>query len=249
LFFHKDFFEFYLLPIDFEEYAYVSNNFYLSPILPYFSQNADYYLLTLSKKSSKLYNCSRYEISEVDTRGVLPEKMEDVVGYDFKEDYLGFRTVSGSYSSGTKTAIRGYSEVVDNVKIETEKFFRVIQTGLNQYLHNKNVLLVLACDETDYVIFKELNQYKMLFPDYINGNADFENISLLHAKANKLIEKHFDVPMLEKKHLFNELIEKSTSMFDEIISAAVNGKIDTLFVEKAKHMYGKYDKIMDKIEN
>ncbi len=245
---HDDIFEVYKLPIDFEVYSYISNHFYLSPLLTYFSQNSNYYILSLSKKTCKLYDCSRYEINEVDTRGILPEKIEDVVGYDFKEDYLGFRTSSGSYSPGSKMAIRGYSEVIDNDKIETEKFLRIIHNGLVKHIQNQNVLLVLACDETDYSIFKEISQYKMLYPEYINGNVDNDNISLLHSKANSLIDSYFKQSMEERKLFFNEAIEKSTSMFDEIVSGAVNGKIETLFVEKNKHIYGKFDMLKDKIE-
>lgn len=245
---HDDIFEVYKLPIDFEVYSYISNHFYLSPLLTYFSQNSNYYILSLSKKTCKLYDCSRYEINEVDTRGILPEKIEDVVGYDFKEDYLGFRTSSGSYSPGSKMAIRGYSEVIDNDKIETEKFLRIIHNGLVKHIQNQNVLLVLACDETDYSIFKEISQYKMLYPEYINGNVDNDNISMLHSKANSLIDSYFKQSMEERKLFFNEAIEKSTSMFDEIVSGAVNGKIETLFVEKNKHIYGKFDMLKDKIE-
>ena len=245
---HDDIFEVYKLPIDFEVYSYISNHFYLSPLLTYFSQNSNYYILSLSKKTCKLFDCSRYEINEVDTRGILPEKIEDVVGYDFKEDYLGFRTSSGSYSPGSKMAIRGYSEVIDNDKIETEKFLRIIHNGLVKHIQNQNVLLVLACDETDYSIFKEISQYKMLYPEYINGNVDNDNISLLHSKANSLIDSYFKQSVEERKLFFNEAIEKSTSMFDEIVSGAVNGKIETLFVEKNKHIYGKFDMLKDKIE-
>src|SRR5690625_5020011 len=47
LFISKDFFRSYTLPVDFAEVSYVSDHFYLKPLVPLFSGDGRFYLLSL----------------------------------------------------------------------------------------------------------------------------------------------------------------------------------------------------------
>ena len=54
-----------------------------------------FYLLSLSLNEVKLYEAGRYSISEIILKGIVPEKLEEVVGHDYQEKSLQFRTGQG----------------------------------------------------------------------------------------------------------------------------------------------------------
>jgi hypothetical protein len=59
-----------------------------------------------------------------------------------------------------------------------------------------------------------------------------------------LVEEYFQRLQFNKINKFNELIhtQKASYEIDVIVNAALNGKIDTLFIEEGGDVFGIYDK-------
>src|SRR5690606_6431141 len=60
LFAAKGFFESHTLPVHFKAFNYISNSFYLKPLMPMFVGDGSFYLLTLDRDNVKLYECMRH---------------------------------------------------------------------------------------------------------------------------------------------------------------------------------------------
>ena len=92
IFIADGFFKHYTLPVYFKGYHYISNSFYLKPLMPMFVGDGSFYLMLLERRNVKLYECTRHTFTEVIIDDLIPEGKRDRVGYDYEEKNLQFRT-------------------------------------------------------------------------------------------------------------------------------------------------------------
>ncbi|MEX2350073.1 MAG: hypothetical protein WD554_04280, partial [Flavobacteriaceae bacterium] len=85
IFASPDFFEKYTLPINFQEYTYISKEFYLKPLAPLLSGNGKFYILSLQLKDVTFYEATRYNIGKIKIDEITPSNLRDRVGYDYEE--------------------------------------------------------------------------------------------------------------------------------------------------------------------
>lgn len=232
---------YYSLPIPFEKKIYVANNFYLTPLFPLYYTNGNYYILELSQDYVKLYEASKFGLEDLKIKNFAPTQLEKAVGFDFRQKMLQFRSGQDAFSSGT---FHGQGEGKDEEKKELITFFRAIDKGLQQEIKNKNVPLVLACVNQLFATYKQVNTYPNLFEKNISGDPEFINKTELHKESWNLMQEYFETTKNNKLNQFTELYNtpKISYQINEIIPAAVNGKIDTLFVDQENDLFGVYTK-------
>lgn len=235
-----DFLKKYTVPVKFEEFNSVSNEFYVKPLMPLFNDDGRFYLLTLKTDAVGFYEGTRYSITEIEVDDLTPSRLEDVVGYDFEQKSLQFRTQQGNQGAGS---FHGHAKSDEKAKTELLQYFRAIDKGLMKLLHDDQTTpLVVASLDYHFPIYREANSYKNLFPRHVSGNpADMDTIEL-HEKAWQLLKSHFSRKRQDKKLLYHELQKhgKTSSNLDEILEAAQTGKVDTLFIEKNSDIFGNY---------
>ena len=244
LFISIDFFKKYTVPVYFEEFNYVSNEFYLKPLMPLFNEDEQFYLLTLKMDEVKLYEGSKYSITEIKIDDLIPSQLQDRVGYDYEENNIQFRTQQGNNGQGT---FHGHGKQTSDDKNELLRFFRAVNDGLLEILNDGQTLpLVVACLDFHFPIYKEANTYQNLFPDHISGNPADEDIISLHEKALGVLNEYFSSTRKEKEDQFLQLhgTGKASSDMREVLLATVNGnggKVDTLFIENRADIFGVFD--------
>jgi hypothetical protein len=234
-------FKTYTVPVHFEESNTVSKEFYLKPLMPLFNGDGFFFLLTLKADAVSFYEGTRYSITEIEVDDLTPSRLEDVVGYDFEQKSLQFRTQQGIHGEGS---FHGHAKSDEKAKNELLKYFRAIDKGLMKILHNDQTPpLVVSCLDYHFPIYKEANSYKNLYPQHISGNpSDMDSLEL-HERAWDLLKSHFSQKRQEKKALFHELSKsgKTSTDLNEILTAAQQGKVDTLFIEKNGDILGQYN--------
>lgn len=230
----------FTVPVKFEEFNSVSNEFYVKPLMPLFNDDGRFYLLTLKTDAVGFYEGTRYSITEIEVDDLTPSRLEDVVGYDFEQKSLQFRTQQGNQGAGS---FHGHAKSDEKAKTELLQYFRAIDKGLMKLLHDDQTTpLVVASLDYHFPIYREANSYKNLFPRHVSGNpADMDTFEL-HEKAWQLLKSHFSRKRQDKKLLYHELQKhgKTSSNLDEILEAAQTGKVDTLFIEKNSDIFGNY---------
>lgn len=236
-----DYFKKYTVPVKFEEFNSVSNEFYVKPLMPLFNDDGRFYLLTLKADAVGFYEGTRHSITEIEVDDLTPSRLEDVVGYDFEQKSLQFRTQQGNQGAGS---FHGHAKNDEKAKTELLQYFRAIDKGLMKLLHDDQTTpLVVASLDYHFPIYREANSYKNLFPRHVSGNpADMDTYEL-HEKAWQLLKSHFSRKRQDKKLLYHELQKsgKTSSNLDEILEAAQMGKVDTLFIEKDSDIFGHYN--------
>jgi hypothetical protein len=237
IFLDKNGLNYYTLPISFEIKTIVSDHFYLMPLLPLYHEDDEYYLLELSQDYVKLYEANKYGYQDIYIEDFAPDQLEEAVGFDFKPKLYHFRSGQNAQMPGT---YYGTGEGKDDLKKELYNFFRAIDKGINNVIENKKAPLIIACADPLFGIYKEANTYPTLLQNYVAGDSEFKNKTKLHQESWELAHPYFEklkeTKLLQYKELYHT--PKTSYQISEIVPAAVNGKIDTLFVQNGADEFG-----------
>ena len=231
---------YYQLPINFDPYVYVSGHFYIVPLIPLIEFESSYYLLALSQDHVRLYLGNKYGLEDLYVNEFAPEKLEEVVGYDFEQKMLQFRTGQALHSAGS---FHGRGEGKDDSVKEISYFFREINKGVNKVIKKKSTPLVLACIDWLYPIYKDVNTYPNLYPKHLSGDPEYTSQSELKDNAWSILSDYYTANRSQKIELYSEIshTSKASHQISDIIPAASQGRIDTLFIRKGDKVYGTYN--------
>lgn len=235
----EDGMRYYQVPIPFDVYTYVASSFYLIPLLPLYHCDGLYYLLELSEDYIKLYKASRYLFEDMYFEKYGPSQLEDAVGFDFKSKMLQIRSGQNVYNKGT---FHGHGEGKDGEKKELIKFYRAVGKGLKKVIKNQKTPLIIASVDSVFHLFCKVSTYPTVFNKNITGDPQFKNKLALHQESWDIIASYFEIPKSEKLCQFKELYhsQKTSYEIDAIISASLNGIIDTLFIATNSDIFGLY---------
>lgn len=240
VFIHNKGMEHFQVPVYFDNFYHISDHFYLKPLIPIFNGDGKFFLLNLSLNNVSLYEGTRHTIAGIDIADLVPASFKDTYFEEDRESELQFR--SGQRDSRKTGAFHGHNpkdEKLDDVI----NYFRRIDKGLGEVLNGEKAPLVVACVEEHFPEFQKANSYNNLYPEFIKGNPEHADIFLQHEKAWLLLENYFNKERIERKSKFLELlpIKKAAYEPEEVIPAAINKRVDTLFVRNMKNIWGIYD--------
>lgn len=243
IFIAENYFQKYTLPIYFEAYNYIADSFYLKPLMPLFVGDGSFYLMLLELGKVRLYECNQYSTSEIIIEDLIPENLQESVGYDYEEKNLQFRT---QQTGSNQTIYHGQEAATGKRKNEIKTYFRAINNGITPLLKDKHIPFLLASQDYLFDIYKNVNTYSNFFNENINGNLKDLGVMGVHKLAWEKISPTFDQERKDKIARFLELegTGKTAIGIEGILPNAFNGKIDTLFCENLADIFGTY-----KIEN
>lgn len=229
----------YTLPVYFKEFNYLSNSFYLKPLMPMFVGDGNFFLLMLERSNVKLYECTQHSFTEIDIDDLIPATKQDRVGFDYEQKNLQFR--SGQTGSG-QAMYHGQEAATGQRKNEIKKYLRAINDGLAPLFSEENMPMLIAAQRPLFDIYKEVNSYPNLLGEFLNVNFGDIDIFEAHEMAWKMMAPIFDKKRKDKIALF--LDEQGTGKtaigIDKIIPAAFHGKVDALFCENKSDIFGNY---------
>jgi hypothetical protein len=232
--------KYYTLPIPFETKTYVANHFYLLPLLPLYHNDGLYYLLDLSQDYVKLYEASRYSFKDMYLEDFAPGQLEDAVGFDYQQKNLQFR--SGQAAHGA--SFHGQGAGKEDEKDELSRYLRMLDKGVKKIVSDSQAPLVLSCTDRLYALYTAANTHHNLFDKHLPGDPEYKKDDERHRESWVLVEEYFQQSQFDKINEFNEQYhtKKTSYELDVIVNAALNGKIDTLFIEERGNVFGIYDK-------
>jgi hypothetical protein len=232
----------YRLPLKCEELAVVADRFHIKPLLPLFADAGHFFLLALSQNEVRLFHCSRFSASELEMEGV-PKSLDEALRYDEPEKQLQFHTRAPA-AGGTRAALfHGHGGGTEEAKKNILRYFQLVDQGLRRILREEQAPLVLAGVDYLFPIYREANRYPHLADAGIPGNPEGGKTEELHGQAWKIVEPLF--LKAQKAALAQYEQREGTGRTSQdlgaIISAAFEGRIDTLFVAEGIQQWGVYD--------
>ncbi len=241
----EGFFRKFTLPLKFDTHYYINSEFYLKPLVPMFSGDGRFYLLSLQVENVELFEASKYSITPVKIDDLTPARLEDTVGYDYEEKTLQQR------SSGTaagQQAMHGHAGADRERKNEILRFFRAVDQGLHSLLQEEKLPLLVACQDNFFPIYKEANTYDNLYPEAVTGNPKDTDMLGLHQRAWEIIEPLFEKQKRDKLNQFQDQNGKTAVSIHDILPAIHQGKVDTLFLDRNAEIWGTYNEDKMKVD-
>ncbi len=232
-------------PLSFAEHVSVGERFLIKPLLPVTSGDQHFYVLAISEKRLRLFRGTREDVGELRDKE-LPQGLADALRtHDWEErlhQHVGSRT--GSHGKG-QALFHGHGNAADKAQEKQYllRYFQKVDDALAEWLHEETAPLVLACVEYYSPIYREANHYPHLLEEEINGSPDEISADELHEKAWPIVEQYVRSAEREAATAFTnaEGSERASMNLNEVLPAAFEGRIDTLFVARDQVRWGVFN--------
>ncbi len=238
-------FRYYRLPLNFDALVVVTNRFHIKPLLPLFSSDGQFYVLALSQNEVRLLQGTRYSVSEVNLERV-PTSLTEALRYDDPEKRRQFHTSTRTPGSrGERPAtFHGHGAGSNDAKSNLLRYFHQVDEGLQELLRHEQAPLVLAGVDYLLPIYQEANTYPHLVEGGVEGNPEELNVEELHKYAWAIVRPLFLAAQKEAAARYNKLAgvgsEQVSNDLKDIIPAAHQGRVETLFVAVGIQRWGSF---------
>ena len=239
------------LPFAVPERAALGDRFEVLPLIPLAMGEGRFYVLAVSQNQVRLLEGTRSAVFERHPEA-LPHNLRDALNIDEYQSFLGLRSNKASGTGGDvggQAIFHGHGAGNQSTVKQQEltEYFRRIGAGLEEFFrdptppkHSSDPLppgsinppVVFAGVDYLYPMLKEAWDYPNLLGEAIHGNVDALGANELHAKAWPLAEAFFRTPAEREKTAYLERKDMALRSDDlhEILEAAKNGRVETLFV-------------------
>jgi hypothetical protein len=238
----------YRVPVAFKEFVSVSDRFYIKPLLPLLANEARFYVLALSHKAIRLLDCSGDSVTEVDLPAV-PNSMEEALPEEGPAPQLQFQSLP--LQGGRATRFHGHGVGTDDVDdVNLERYFHRVDAGLQGVLKHEHAPLVLACVEYLAPIYRRITAYRHVLDEVMEGNPDGLKNEDLHQNAWTIVQPHFQRARDTAAAQYKEGLAKgrASNSLAEILAAAYQGRVATLFVPLGVRRWGRFRPEMLEVE-
>ncbi|MFZ1399276.1 MAG: hypothetical protein WAS33_20390, partial [Candidatus Promineifilaceae bacterium] len=235
----------YHLPYDFEAQVVIAGRFHIKPLLPLLADDGHFFILALSQNEVRLLQGTRHSVSEVDVADI-PASLAETLVADGPEKQLQFHTSSGSPGGGKRAAIfHGHDAAGKLSRTNIRRYFRQINSGLSAWLVNEHAPLLLAGVDYLLPLYKEVNSYPHLLEEVITGNPEMLRADELHQRGWAIVQPLFQQARRQAGAKYQHLLRSGSEIASndplQIIQAAFNGRIETLFVALGQRLWGRFD--------
>jgi hypothetical protein len=236
-----EFFRYYRLPLRLDEHLVVNRRqFYLKPLLPLLNSNGRFYVLALSQDRARLYEATRYSIRKVPLPDITRAPFD---GDDETLQYHSHRAPTSGKGNTSEAIYHGHGGPDDRIKEDLAKFFQAVNRAVRGVLQNDQAPLVLACVGYLAPLYTPANSYSHLVSGKVPGSPDMWTEEELRDRAWQFVEPVF------RKQQQNAMarLEKARGSglgsedLEEVIAAAGEGRVETLFVAEDQQRWGDVD--------
>lgn len=236
----------YRIPFPLDELVVVTHRFHIKPLLPLLSSDGHFFVLALSQKEVRLLQGTRYSVSEVELHGV-PQGLSEALRYDNVEKKGHHYPGSQGRPAGGVSPLAGHGVGIEDATHEPEdsilRYFQQVDAGLRTFLRNEHAPLVLAGVEYLLPIYHRANTYPHVLAGRVTGNPEGLHPEELQERAWAIVQPHFQRAQDAAAARYRELAGTGRAAADvgAIVTAAYDGRIDTLFIAVDRQQWGSFD--------
>jgi peptide subunit release factor 1 (eRF1) len=245
-----DTFEIFELQSSVPEMLVVADSFHTKPLLRVLQAADRFQVLALNRHEARLYEGNRHALDEVELASEVPRTLESALGDELTEPHLTVSSYGGTGAGGTSMH-HGHGQKKDEVQIDNERFFRVIDRAILEYHSQPSGLpLILAALPEHHAEFHKVSHNPLLISDSVAVDPWSISTDRLREEAWQLLEPHYRTQVDELKSEFNEAHAKSVGAKDlaEVGQALIAGRVRTLLVQADRQIPGRMDSATGQIE-
>jgi len=247
IFITKDNFQYFNLPIETENYTFVGNEHYVLPLLKELNSKERFFILAMSQNKVRFFEGRSTGIYPVIIDDLVPADRAEALKY-YDDPEVKLQHHSGASTGGSIYHGQGAGKDVENARLE--EYMRAIDSGLMEMLHDEKVPMIIAAVDFLVPIYRKISDYKYISDKQINGNPDNMSPSDLHHAALEELADHFNAEKKQALEDFNAYMaaDKGDMTVMNIIPAAINQRVDTLFINPAEKYYGAFNASSQTVE-
>jgi hypothetical protein len=238
-----DFSQAYQIPYAPQEIAHVDTRFLLKPIVP-LRRIKKYYILVLGQQSVRLLQAAEYDVERVNLGGSVPDSLNEALRWDDPEKQLQWHTGTGGGDGSRAAFFHGHGVVTKEIhKTNLNRYFKLLDQGINKLLVNKNDPLLLAGVDYLLPIYRDVSRNEHIIEEHIIGNLEHLSDKAIQEKAWPIVENYFKAIRETDKLKYHELAatDQGSDDLTTVVKTAYQGRIDTLFVDIDAQEWGEFD--------
>lgn len=241
---------FYRLPVTVEEDAVVDDRFHVRPLLPVLEADGRFAVLTVSLRAAALFEGTRSGLVPVPIERLAPglENLfgggPDVQGEGRERTEDG--TVQAPETANARDAPANAGDGSQRLTTNDElvQYVKQLASAIGRHLGGTGVPLVLVADERVFGHYRAVNRYDGLVDPPLPLQPASLSIGALHERAYAAVR-----PVLERARsrsaerlsmLAGDGSGRGTGDVGTIVTAAVNGRVDTLFLRDGDRCWGRH---------
>jgi hypothetical protein len=244
MFASPELFQYYRLPLRFQDEVVVTDHFAIKQLVPIFSEDGRFYVLALSQKQVRFFQATRLGIQEV----AVPEmvkSIDDLRQYDAVEEHLQAHTMAITQAATTNLVFHGRGGIADKATYKSDivQFVRAVARRLEKYLNSSAAPLVLAGVDYEQALYRQENTYHHLMDEGIVGNPEELDQNQLHEAAWEIVEPRFTEARRAILSHYADLsnTERTSDLLETILPAAYRGRVRALFIQTNARVWGRFD--------
>ena len=217
---------------------------YILPLISNYQYTRDYHLLLLNRESIRLYEGHGGRISELPISEIedAPVDLETALGTEKEGGSLNFGTYSSNSSNrGTSQFFHGHSEASEEKDIDRQRYFSLVDKFVYDHYSNVHrVPLIIYSVEENQAVFRNLSNNEYLSKTGINGSATNLKNDEIETRVAQTID---EIIAFQRNDLLDQLKETAPenrieNIPDDLTSASLQGRIESLYVEKGAEIPG-----------
>jgi len=244
-------FEVFELQRSVPERIVVADSFHLKPLLRIVQSADRYHVLALNRKEVKLFEGNRDALDQVELTEVA-YTITAALGEELTEPYQGFHGVGPYRAAQGNTGIHhGRGQKKDDVDLDMERFFRIVDRGiLEHYSRPTRLPLLLAGLPQNVAGFRAVTHNPHVLDAAIELDTDSLSPEQLRSHAWRNIEPSYLKRLAELTDSYN--LNRSRGLGAEdvatVAEAAVVGRVGTLLIDAERLVPGRIDATTGKFE-
>ena len=210
---------------------HVEERFVVSPVLAHLDYRQSFLLLALAGKHIRLLRCEGGEVTALPIPEGVPESVAEFMGEVQGEEH------TKNHAPGVRF---GNSDGQEKSGHFRRDFMKAIDRGLQPLLRAQGLPLVLAGVEEETAAYKAVSDYVELLPEPVRTSPDGGATDAELARAGGRIMRRWSnaaeqQALAEYQHA---VPGRRCGEYAAILNAAVQGKVQHLFVERGGRMAG-----------
>jgi hypothetical protein len=232
-----------------KELLIVAESFHVKPLLRILQSADRYQILCLNRQEAKLYEGNRDALDPVDLTDV-PATITEALGDELTEPHLTVASYGGA-GKGGKGMHHGHGGKKDEIDIDMERFFRVIDRAiLDHHSRPSGLPLMLAALPEHHTPFREISHNPFLMAEGVQVNPDALSLDQLRTQAWQKMEPLYLERLAKLVESYEEARTRQLGSDDvaQVAQATIAGRVETLLVEADREIPGRIDSTTGKIE-
>ncbi|GAA5482978.1 hypothetical protein [Haloferula sargassicola] len=233
------------LPFRPDAYVHLGETPYLRPLARLIG-GFEAHVLVLDLDRVRLFRATRWRVEEMELQHT-PLSLAEAMATDDPEKSLQQRTVSSSNlggEGGATTAFHGHGITGDETRRKrARRFFEQVENGVRATIGKLELPLVLFGPDDEVGLYRSLNHHPKLCPGDIRFNASHLDRGRLDTMIRDWMAERDAAQRTKNLESLHAGLAKGGALdrIDEIVRAADNGRVSTLFLQTGARRFGVVD--------